>query len=80
MFYAISTFFEIFACSPRKKFWNPLIDGHCFNVDVIQITATSVNSVSDFIILFLPQAVIWRLQMSFQNKLKISAVFFTGFL
>lgn len=80
MFYLISTFFEIFACSPREKFWNRWIEGRCFNVDVIQITATSVNSLSDFIILFLPQAVIWRLQMSFQNKVRISAVFLTGFL
>lgn len=80
LFYFISTFFEIFACSPRERFWNPLVKGHCFNVDDIQITSTALNSASDFVILMLPQVVIWRLQMSFQNRLKISAVFLTGFL
>lgn len=80
MFYFINTFFEIFACRPRQKFWNRLIDGHCFDVNIIQISVTCLNSCFDLIIPFLPQVVIWKLRMSFQNKLRISAVFLTGFL
>lgn len=80
LFYLISSFVEIFSCNPRERFWNPLIEGRCFDVPAIQIASTALKSVSDFVILLLPQVVIWRLQMSFQNKLKISAVFLTGFL
>ena len=81
IFYLITTFFEIFACSPREKFWNRLItDGHCFDMNVINITAASINCISDFVILLLPQGVIWRLQMPFQRKLGISAIFLAGLL
>lgn len=81
IFYLITTFFIIFACSPREKFWNRLIaDGHCFNIDIINIITAIINCISDFIILLLPQGVIWKLQMPLKQKFGISAIFLTGFL
>lgn len=81
IFYIISTFFEIFACKPREMYWNPLItNGHCFNISAINISSATINCISDFVILLLPQGVIWRLQMPLRRKLGISAIFLTGFL
>lgn len=76
IFYLIITFITIFACSPRERFWNRLItDGRCFNMNEFNIMAASINCISDFVILLLPQGVIWRLQMPFRRKLGISAIF-----
>lgn len=81
IYYLIITFFEIFACSPREMFWNRLITkGHCYNIEAVNITSATMNCISDFVILLLPQGVIWRLQMPFRRKLGISAIFLTGFL
>ncbi|MCJ1262840.1 hypothetical protein MMC22_002710 [Lobaria immixta] len=80
LFYFITTFFEIFACTPREKYWNRLIPyGHCFNINVITINTAIVNCISDFVILLLPQGVIWKLQMPLKRKFGISAIFLTGF-
>lgn len=81
IFHLITTFITIFPCNPREKFWNVLItDGHCLNMDVVNIAASVINSVSDFVILLLPQGVIWKLQMPFRRKLGISAIFLIGLL
>lgn len=81
IFYIITTFFEIFPCTPREMFWNRLItNGHCFNINAVNITSAAINCFSDFVILLLPQGVIWRLQMPFRRKLGVSAIFLTGFL
>ena len=62
VFYAISTFFEIFACSPVAEVWNILItEGSCLNTLVLYIAASSINSVSDLIILVPLQVMIWGL-------------------
>lgn len=80
-YYLITTFLEIFACNPREMFWNLLITKrHCFNINAVNITSAVINSISDFVILLLPQGVIWRLQMPFQKKLGLSAIFLAGFL
>lgn len=80
-FYLITTFFVIFACNPREMYWNRLItNGRCFNIPAVNITSAVINCISDFVILLLPQGVIWSLHMPFRTKLGISAIFFTGFL
>lgn len=80
-FYFAITFAEIFLCNPREKYWNLLIEtGHCYNRNAANISAGAVNSFSDFVILLLPQRVIWKLQMPLKRKLAVSAVFLTGFL
>ncbi len=81
VFYSVATFFEIFLCTPRKKFWNPLMaGGHCYNAVALNIAAGSFNALSDFVILLLPQHIIWRLQMRWERKIGVSAIFLTGFL
>lgn len=81
IFHLITAFIMIFPCNPREKFWNMLItDGHCLDVDVVNIASSVINCVCDFVILLLPQGIIWKLQMPFRRKLGISAIFLVGLL
>lgn len=80
-FYSIGTLVEIFACTPREKFWDVTITtGHCIDRNAINVASSAVNSCSDFITLLLPQKAIWDLQMPLRRKLAISSVFLTRFL
>ena len=79
-FYLIVTFLIIFSCQPIKKTWKPWIHGKCLNSPDIIIAIASVNSLSDFSILVLPQKVIWNLQMSFKRRIGVSSIFLVGLL
>lgn len=81
IFYFVSTFVEIFACTPIRKTWDPLIPGgHCINILALNVAASSINSASDLGILILPQISIWRLQMSLKRKIQVSVIFLIGIL
>lgn len=79
-FYLTVTFLVIFNCQPIKKVWRPWIDGKCLNLPDIIIAIASVNSLSDFSLLVLPQRVIWNLQMSFKRRIGVSSIFLVGLL
>ena len=84
VFYLITFCLVLFSCKPIAKAWNPLItNGHCIDTlwAIISLTAAgAINSLSDIVILVLPQVSIWRLQMALRRKIQISAVFFIGLL
>ncbi|KAL4860851.1 hypothetical protein BDV12DRAFT_204625 [Aspergillus spectabilis] len=82
LFYFISTFLEIFACRPLSKAWDLLnTTGSCpVDTNLLNVTASSVNALSDLIILVLPQTRIWKLQMARRKKIAVSAVFLVGAL
>ncbi|KAI1103638.1 hypothetical protein F4804DRAFT_352796 [Jackrogersella minutella] len=74
--YLASTFLEIFSCSPISKAWDPLITrGHCIDILVLNTASSGINTASDFIILILPQLIIWQLNISLKNKTMISIIF-----
>lgn len=80
--YLIITFLEIFSCSPIAKSWDILItDGYCVvDLRVLNAVATAHNSGSDFIILAIPQLVIWRLNLTWKKKVNLSIVFMVAIL
>lgn len=81
IFYIMTTFFEIFICNSRDKFWSSLMmKSHCYNTIAINIAAESFNVFFDFVILLLSQHVIWKLQMRWERKVEVSAIFLTEFL
>ena len=81
LFYLASTFVEIWSCSPIAKAWDPLVtEGHCVDLEALNVTASSVNTASDIIILVLPQFVIWRLNTNFRRKVTVSMIFFLAIL
>ncbi|KAI0121425.1 hypothetical protein F4776DRAFT_630805 [Hypoxylon sp. NC0597] len=75
-YYLARTFIEIFACQPVAKAWDPLItEGRCIDVMSRDVASGIINTTSDFVILILPQLVIWRLNISFKNKTAVSVIF-----
>ena len=78
VFYFISFFLEVFSCNPVEKYHKPWVKGTCMNYNVLNVVASSVNAVSDIIILVLPQVRIWNLQMPLSRRIAVSAVFLVG--
>ncbi|KAH8435317.1 uncharacterized protein LDX57_012947 [Aspergillus melleus] len=78
VFYFISFFLEVFSCNPVKKYHKPWVEGTCMRYHVLNVVASSVNAVSDIIILVLPQVRIWNLQMPLSRRIAVSAVFLVG--
>lgn len=81
VFYLVIGFCAAFMCSPREKIWNPLVPGKCrLSLAGILIAGGVINIFSDFCVLALPLASIWKLQMATKHKVGISAVFAVGLL
>ena len=78
VFYTIDTFLVIFECNPRAKSWDDSVPGSCFSLHQLGVSSGVINVVSDFAILLLPVHKVWRLQMPWQKKWRILAVFAVG--
>ena len=69
---------QIFGCTPRAKYWDPDIPGHCINYTKAGLAYGSMNIVSDFIIFILPLPMVWSLQLSRKEKIGVSLIFMSG--
>ncbi|PLB52003.1 hypothetical protein P170DRAFT_506908 [Aspergillus steynii IBT 23096] len=79
IFYINFIFLQIFACRPINKSWDVFItDGAFFNTRLVTLVAGAINTVSDLIILILPQRRIWALQSPLRKKLAVSGLFSLG--
>ncbi|KAF2643896.1 hypothetical protein P280DRAFT_477345 [Massarina eburnea CBS 473.64] len=79
LFYTGYTFSTILMCIPRKKFWDPTVEGgQCLDWAVLLATGNSITLVSDILILLLPQRVIFKLQLTRSRRLGLSALFIIG--
>ncbi|PWY87459.1 integral membrane protein [Aspergillus heteromorphus CBS 117.55] len=67
-----------FQCRPLSKFWDPNIEGQCFNGMTFIIVNQAFNVIMDFVILAAPVPMIWSLHRSWQDKLALNAVFALG--
>lgn len=79
LFYTVEFFFAVIQCSPHARQWNRKIPGKCIGSSNIVWTA-GFNVITDVAILILPLASIWRLQMSYKNKIGVSLIFSTGIM
>ena len=68
----------LFQCIPVKKFWTPMLPGHCINQSLFITLASAFYMVTDFVIYIMPMPVIWHLQMTKRRKLELSIVFLVG--
>ncbi|KAI1162623.1 hypothetical protein F5B18DRAFT_368850 [Nemania serpens] len=68
------------ACIPFKKIWDRLTPGKCVDTTPLNVTSASLNLFVDIFILVLPQRTIWKLHMSFREKLGVAVVFAVGLL
>lgn len=67
-------------CIPREASWDITVAGKCFPLYTIQLSSGIFFLITDVIMIFLPQAPIWKLQLSRQKKIGVSVVFGLGIL
>jgi hypothetical protein len=69
----------IFAYNPTEAQWKPWLPHSAnFNIIASWIVMSSINMVVDFLILCLPQPVVWRLKMNLKRKVLLSGLFCFG--
>jgi hypothetical protein len=67
-------------CRPHAAIWKFYLPNKCYSLPDVILTSASVQVASDIIMFFLPQRIIWRLQMNWQKKLGVSVIFGVGIL
>lgn len=67
-------------CRPLAKYWNHALPGYCINSLEYIVSYQAVNIALDFMILGLPQPMIWRLQRPQKDKAALSGLFLVGAL
>lgn len=77
-FYSITSFVKIFECTPRAKIVNPKIPGHCVDISQLLNTSGLFNTITDFLILFLPVHAVWNLHLTKLKKFFVVLVFTFG--
>ncbi|KAI8631911.1 hypothetical protein F5Y19DRAFT_422503 [Xylariaceae sp. FL1651] len=67
------------SCKPFSRLWDKIVPGTCSaNREIIDVATAASNLVSDFVILLLPQGVIWKLHVKRQKKIGITFIFLVG--
>lgn len=77
-FYMMGILVSLVSCRPARKFWEPMIEGTCFDTHTFGFSSACVNVVLDIVILVIPQRIIWTLHMPLRRKLAVSAIFSIG--
>jgi hypothetical protein len=79
--YTIILGLQIWTCVPMRKSWDFTVTyGYCLDKKAIAVSIGAVNIISDIFIFLLPQAVIWRLQMTIKQKVALSLLFFIAIM
>ena len=79
-FYLVAIIVEAFQCLPVQKAWLPLWPGHCINQKVAQASSAAINTFSDCIILVVPLANVWGLQLYRRGRVGLVMIFGFGVL
>ncbi|KAM5354113.1 hypothetical protein ACJ41O_000763 [Fusarium nematophilum] len=69
----------IFLCIPVQKFWEPNIDGFCFDKKALWFTQSALHIITDMMILLLPMSELKHLNMPRRQKRALIFVFALGF-
>ena len=80
IFFTILLFLEIFECVPRRKIWDPTVEGRCINIEKTFVATGVINVLDDFIILVLPLSWVWQLNIPAKKRAGVCLVFAAGFL
>lgn len=67
-------------CIPHNAIWEFYVPSKCYSLPKVMLTSACVQVVTDFVMVALPQKIIWDLQMNWQKKLGVSVVFGVGVL
>ncbi|KAH7110297.1 hypothetical protein B0J11DRAFT_512516 [Dendryphion nanum] len=81
VYYIGAFIFQWCSCVPIQRAWDPRVNGKCVsNQTVNYIISGAINSVTDLIIIVVPQPVIWTLRMDRRKQWGLSALFGLGIL
>ncbi|KAL8868635.1 MAG: hypothetical protein Q9174_004860 [Haloplaca sp. 1 TL-2023] len=67
-----------FQCLPRPKIWTPTLEGQCINLGAAFLISAVANTITDIAVFLLPLYSIWDLQLPWERKVGVSAVFAVG--
>lgn len=70
----------VLRCLPLKGIWDHTIKLRCINVATWLIIHASQNVITDFMLVFLPMPLVWRLKMTTTRKIQVSGIFALGAL
>ncbi|KAI4140519.1 MAG: hypothetical protein LQ341_003806, partial [Variospora aurantia] len=70
--------FIIFGCNPIKAGFNPNILGKCINHEAAILAVAILTVTTDFVILFLPLPLVWKLHLPTNTKFQLTLVFLLG--
>lgn len=65
-------------CIPHNTIWEFYLPRKCYNLPKVMLSSASVQVVTDFAIVLLPQRIIWGLHMNWQKKMGVSIIFGVG--
>lgn len=65
-------------CVPHNAIWEFYVPSKCYNLPKVMLSSASVQVITDFAIVLLPQKIIWGLHMNWQKKLGVSVIFGVG--
>ncbi|KAI9823079.1 MAG: hypothetical protein M1826_000283 [Phylliscum demangeonii] len=72
-------FVTIFQCRPIQRSWDYVhVQGSCIQGLLFFYAAAILNLIADLVILLLPMPVVWRLQITWRQKLALTAIFVLG--
>ncbi|KAF2087340.1 hypothetical protein K490DRAFT_23683, partial [Saccharata proteae CBS 121410] len=77
-YYALMVILKAFICRPVAKFWDPSIEGSCFNQRSLILTDNVISLVADIIVLLIPCPLVNFLKIDRMAKIRIGTVFGAG--
>ncbi|KAL1969446.1 hypothetical protein VTN77DRAFT_8884 [Rasamsonia byssochlamydoides] len=78
LFYGITCMVKIFECTPQAKILDKNVPGHCIDESKLLDASGLFNTITDYIILFLPVHAVWKLQLTKAKKFLVVLVFTFG--
>lgn len=76
--YTIMFFANVFACTPRARIVDPMVDGKCISQNNLIIASSAINVSSDVLILLFAVWGISRVQLSGRRQTMVAVVFGIG--
>lgn len=65
-------------CIPMQSFWDPLVEGHCFNFDIWFLVMEIIDLLLDVGILCLPLRMIAGLHLPMRKRVMLVGIFLLG--
>lgn len=78
LFCLATTVAGVFQCVPVAKAWHKSMKGHCYNLKDAWYTNAVFSIVTDFVILFLPMHMVYKLQRDKREKVLLYFIFGIG--